>query len=468
MPRLGHKKSRLGCRQCKARHVKCDENKPCYNCSRHGILCSLVDPNAAVPVPPLGTATNSIQKRPSKVQLVERPKKEPSEDGSSPSQALPIESILNPSNASEESNSPQSSPDNFPFLTKFVYRRESVQANLWLKDLELMHHWMTDTADTLSQRDDLKHLWKKLGPKFAIDYTFLMHEILALSALQLALFNPEKHHEYFALGIHHQDHALRGIRKALGNITDANAAPLFGASTLITLSVFASRGQDALRPSPDPRVQEHEPKDTINDLADIFALIQGMGVVVAAAQMAVINGPFGVIFRDPAHETLSQPMFPQLIERIPNLLHFIEKECDLDEALRRELVAFVALMRDNVLRSMRPCMDNRELRFLFFWPLHLSPNFFNLLRKKSEPALVVLMHWAVILYAAEPRYWFLKGWSDRTIQAISDAVTDPVWRSAIEWPLKFAERHRTTPPRDDGPVDAHGLVRRNESSEALA
>ena len=76
-PRIGHKKSRQGCAQCKRRHVKvssvlssrllpscivttipcaygghrpslrannhaqCDEESPCSNCVRHGVACSL-------------------------------------------------------------------------------------------------------------------------------------------------------------------------------------------------------------------------------------------------------------------------------------------------------------------------------------------------------------------------------------------------------------------------------------------
>ncbi|KAF2636303.1 hypothetical protein P280DRAFT_510543 [Massarina eburnea CBS 473.64] len=460
MPRLGHTKSRNGCRQCKSRHVKCDEKKPCSNCVRHGVLCTLVDPNVAVPVPPVSSAGTAPQKRPSKTKLTERPKKEPQEGGSSPSQALPLDSILNPS--AEESNSPSSGADTFPFLTKFVYRRENVQTNLWLKDLELMHHWMAECADMLSQREDVRHIWKIVAPREAINHTFLMHEILAMSAFHLGSLYPEKHSEYFALGIHHQDHALRSIRKAIANITDANASPLFGASTLITLSVFASRGQDALRMSQDPVAHHTDTKNVITDLADIFALIQGMGVVVAAAQMTVMNGPFGGMFKDPAHETLAQPMFAQLLDRIPSLITFFESGCDLPSPLRRELLAFVALMRDNLLRAMRPCIDNRELRFLFYWPLHLSPNFLALLRQKNEASLVVLMYWAIVLYAAEPRYWFLAGWSDRTIKAISEAVTDPMWRGAIEWPLRFAERHRSTPPRDDRPVEANRKLQRPE------
>jgi hypothetical protein len=304
---------------------------------------------------------------------------------------------------------------------------------------------MAEATDTLSQRPDVKHMWKIIAPKLAISFTFLMHEILALSAFHLAFLDPDKRQEHFALGIHHQDHALRGMRKGLRDVSQNNASALFATSTLITISVWASRGQDAMDPGPTTQ-------SVFDDLADIFALIQGMGIVIGSAQMTIIQGPFGPMFRDPDYETASQPMFAQILENIPALSATIEKHESIDEDLRRELAAFVALIRDNLLRSCKPCMDNRELRFLFYWPLHLSPNFLTLLRQQHEGALTVLMYYAVVLYAAEPIYWFMQGWPDRTMSAISKAVVDPEWRAAIEWPLRFIERHRSTPPTQIGPV----------------
>lgn len=39
--------------------AQCDELKPCSNCTRHGVLCSLVDPNAAPPVPAPASSSGS-------------------------------------------------------------------------------------------------------------------------------------------------------------------------------------------------------------------------------------------------------------------------------------------------------------------------------------------------------------------------------------------------------------------------
>lgn len=302
---------------------------------------------------------------------------------------------------------------------------------------------MGEATDTISQRPDTRHMWRAIGPKIATTFTFLMHEILAFSAFHLAFLEPDKRREHFTLGMHHQDHALRGMRKGLRDVSQENASALFATSTLLTLSVWASRGQDAMDPGPTTQ-------NVFDDLADIFALIQGMGMVVGAAQMTILQGPFGQMFKDPDHETPAQPMFAQILEHVCALSTTVEQHESLDEDLRRELAAFVALIRDNLLRSSRPCMDNRELRFLFYWPLHLSPNFLHLLRQQHEGALTVLMYYAVVLYAAEPIYWFMQGWADRTMSGISKAVVDPEWRKAMEWPLHFIERHRSTPPAQIG------------------
>jgi hypothetical protein len=39
--------------------AQCDELKPCSNCARHGVLCSLVDPNAPPPVPTVASSSSS-------------------------------------------------------------------------------------------------------------------------------------------------------------------------------------------------------------------------------------------------------------------------------------------------------------------------------------------------------------------------------------------------------------------------
>ncbi|KAL5396340.1 hypothetical protein PMIN03_000734 [Paraphaeosphaeria minitans] len=438
MPRLGHKKSRTGCRQCKARHVKCDELKPCSNCARHGVLCSLIDPNAPPPVPTIAgsSSSNNSSSAPRKTA---KPKTE-LEDGNVLS-AIPAKNA-DQSTVTEPSDgdSPRSGSDNFPFITGFVKRREISEADLWLYDLEAMHHWMTEGVDTLSLSPHSTHIWRTVVSKEGLTHTFLLHEILALSSFQLAHNKPERRADYYAAGTHHQDHALRGMRKLLQNITEENAPSAFAASTLIPISVFASRGLDAVDP-------DAEPHNALDDLADIFNLIQGIGRVMAAAQMGIMmSGPFQHLFKEPVHETAPQPLFQKMLARIPILTALFDDDESLDEDTSRDLLGFVTGMRENLLRCCRPCLENRDMRFLFSWPFHLSPNFMFALRQRSPGALVIIMHWTIIVAFAARTYWFLRGWADRIVAAVTDELTEEPWREAIEWPLMHIDAQRVVPP----------------------
>lgn len=305
------------------------------------------------------------------------------------------------------------------------------------------HHWMIEGIDSFSQKDACRHMWRTAAVTEALIHNFLMHEILAFCAFHIARLRSDQRVEYYDLGVHHQDHALRGMRRALKNITVDNASSLFAASTLITVSVMASRGFEA------ELVVENIQK-VFDDLIDVFQLVKGIGGVLTASQISIINGPFRPIFVDGNQETPSQPIFVRLIERLPALTSFMEAQESIDGELRREFISYIGMMRDHLLWASKPCSDNREMRFLFYWPLNLGGNFFDLVRQQHEGALVLLMHWAVVLHAADSIHWFLHGWADRVRSAISAAVVDPEWRSGMEWPLQLMEAQaqaRATPPQ---------------------
>ena len=55
-PRKSHTKSRKGCRTCKKRHIRCDEDFPqCHNCTKHNCRCDYMDMPAAGEEPMKGS-----------------------------------------------------------------------------------------------------------------------------------------------------------------------------------------------------------------------------------------------------------------------------------------------------------------------------------------------------------------------------------------------------------------------------
>lgn len=265
-----------------------------------------------------------------------------------------------------------------------------------------------------------------------------MHEMLAFAAFSKAdkEQQQELRHEYYTFGVHHQDCAIRGLRRNIAATTSQEAAAIVATSTLLTLSVFASSGFEA----------EHNlsgtPLCAIEGLLNCFYLMQGMGNVLALAQATIVDSFLGPLVRDPSEVTPSQPLLMELLQQTPALVGFIRDKHDLPESERATYLATVAHFDPALSISLPPKVDNRELRFLFVWPLHINADFMSLLRQRRPGALVILMHYSTVLLAAEPRYWFMKNWGQRVLKACHESI-DESWLPAIQWPLSFLNSNAT-------------------------
>lgn len=276
-------------------------------------------------------------------------------------------------------------------------------------------------------------MWRVEAPKQANSHDFFMHEILAFAALHKAYQQPQDQRQpYYACGIHHQDLAIRGVREKLQNVTDEDAPAIVATSTLLTFSVFASTGFEAQTPATAPA-------NDIDSLVNAFHLMQGMGHVLALAQMAVRDSFLGPILRDPLEPTATQPVLLELQNHLPALIAFIEGNSDLSEAERKLYLATISLFDPAFQISLPARVDNRELRFLFFWPLQLGPEFMEAIQQRRSGAVVILMYYATIFHAAETRYWFMEGWGQRVTKACHQ-VLDQSWAPIVQWPLSFLEQ----------------------------
>jgi hypothetical protein len=298
------------------------------------------------------------------------------------------------------------------------------------------HHWTIEAFDELSQRDDMRHTWRVDAPRHAVAHTFLMHEILAFAALHKAYRVPEQRTEYYTMGIHHQDLSIRGVREKLQNVTSHEAAAIVATSTLLTLSVFASSGFEL------NFAEISSSQSAIDGILNIFNLMQGMGNVLALAQAHVTNSFLAPMFRDAVETIPSQPMLQELIQQLPNLSSFIDNRSELPVAEREEYRSVIGHFEPVLRMAILPMVDNRELRFLFFWPLHIGPTFLTFVRERRSGALTILMYYATVLYVSQSRYWFMQGWGKQLMRACFEKL-DHVWKPAAQWPASFLSHQST-------------------------
>src|ERR1700761_3072254 len=153
VPRLSHKKSKNGCRRCKARRVKCDELHPtCSNCHRHSVRCEYTNKffiehtsNAALPLNQLKDANKSPSSH------------------ASPSSSF--NELYHGGDAFESISDPD--------------RR--------LLELRLLHHFVSVVCHTFPAGDRrvLADMWKIDAVQLGFEHPFLMNSIFALASLHV-------------------------------------------------------------------------------------------------------------------------------------------------------------------------------------------------------------------------------------------------------------------------------------------
>ncbi|KAL0068328.1 transcription factor [Marasmius tenuissimus] len=171
-----HKKSRMGCVQCKKRRIKCDERRPvCSSCERRTADCV----------------------------FIEHPR--PSEnDNASDSLPKPEQMPTIARHQTTELQLARKSPTPPPFST------------LDMSSFKLFHHWCTDTSYTLAHSSSAMHGVQYTIPQLAFGQPGLMHVLLAIAASHMhhlfGLHALNADLDYNGLSIMHKSSAAQHIR----------------------------------------------------------------------------------------------------------------------------------------------------------------------------------------------------------------------------------------------------------------
>ena len=119
--------------------------------------------------------------------------------------------------------------------------------NFNMLDMELLHFWTTTSVEGFSDSRDSVELFRTTFVHLAFEYAFLMHEILALSALHLASIRPHDADLYVRASDTHVAIALALFQPQVAQLTPANCHACFAFST--TLFVHAWASQDVSKPT---------------------------------------------------------------------------------------------------------------------------------------------------------------------------------------------------------------------------
>ncbi|KAL1982967.1 hypothetical protein VTN96DRAFT_654 [Rasamsonia emersonii] len=393
--RRSHAKSRHGCLACKTRKVKCDEVRPqCSNCVKRQVDCEYASIG-----PILWT------------------------NGASSTAARSSTASLASSQQSDRTTSAENGLRIFENLSTESSASMPASKELNLDDLELMMQWCNSTYQTSSRDEKTDHIWRVRVPEEALSYPFLMHGILALSALHLARTSsdPQKRSNYLNSAISHQDQGLAEYRGRLNDINAANWRAMFVFSTIVTVYAFGY---------PHPPEWE-DPWTPVDDLRQVLLLTRGVQVVLSTTIPWVERSEFAIILQidDQVHPV------PDAVQAALDRLSEMNDICAQQQMEHHDHEACaIAIEQLGVMfgefEKEAPSLKNIAAR----WAIKVAGRYFDCLQARSPLALVILAHYCLILHRLR-EFWWAEGWSTRVLRAIWVLVDDR-WRQLMSWVME--------------------------------
>lgn len=386
---------------CRQHHAflqshQCDEQVPCLRCVKRGEECSLLASSVPEAPPP---ANSSVAGRSVKVR------------GSQNDEAFTI------------------------------------------ADIKLFHHFTTTTCHLLANPHSTSP-WLDRIPALALDHPFLLHEVMAVAAVELSHNDDDDDATtaatrlgagpggYLELARLHHARALAGLMPAITSQSTDLVAPVWACNSLFVPYYFATAVDvgsllfTARPPGP----------------AEWMLPLRGGVTLFKTHEDVLLNGLLGLHLRpyqdrcregeEAVSSNLSESNVMQMIGQLR--LHGemtaeegkeVEEQEQEQEHERTVMTQVFQLLRQCFAISDRGDAMGRKTACLTFCAM-APGEFFELLGRKRRAAWVVMAFWCLLLHRAEQGNWWLGFRKVRDLMEYIVKLLGPEAAELIRWPVE--------------------------------
>lgn len=286
-----------------------------------------------------------------------------------------------------------------------------------MNQLELILQWTNDTHRFFIRSEETRHIWRDLIVEEAFQAPFLMHGVLAVSALQLSLSRPEQQAFWLGIATAHKGQALPPFLASFADINTSNAKAMLGFAGLVVAFAFGS----ALTDGPDAD------KPSLGALNDAFGLCKGVQEITNSASQFLRESTFAPLL-NPAHPSVVIPhSTTEALDYLENMNSsaWLGKHYDA-ETYARSIKA---------LRDLTPYtyMQPTSMTLAAGWAIRSPAPYLDYLQNHEPFALVVHAHYCVFLHYARENC-FIQSWGSAVLRDIWH-ILDSTWKEHIRWPI---------------------------------
>ncbi|KAI6254947.1 hypothetical protein MCOR19_008553 [Pyricularia oryzae] len=435
--RRTHRKSRHGCQECKQRHQKCDELRPqCANCAITNRACHYEGDRPSLrqlPFPGITVDTNVIP----------------------PPNQVPSEAVQQPRILVDLGGSPQSRFDGEDDTS-------AAASAVNMDHMELMAHY-TFALSNPEIDQDFDRAATKMVLQAALDFPWLLHEVLAITSRQLVLARPERAAFYLAQASRLQTRALSLFNNRGGG---GGLQPTIDAANALAATLFASMlGRHLLVDTLESLLQRTgddvggaSSEAALDRFCHYLQVHNGLRVVASGAWPHLVESELW-----PLISLVGQLNTPRLSgqgnelrglsdwvreqHHAKNLTGTASAAADSngeeDEALKACLEAISLLQSglDNsglfsFSSSHHPLQQQRrrlhQHQMTFSWSVRCPAKFNQLVQQRRPVGLVILAHYAVLLHLSRD-LWLIGRSASRFFRVVTD-VLGPAYDAQLAWP----------------------------------
>lgn len=344
--RRSHTKSRSGCRECRRRHVKCDEKQPsCSRCMQRDVTC-----HYALRIEVYPSA------RRSQLRAVE-------------ADELNIKTVQDAGPSTID---------------------KSICLSTRPGELKLMHHWCTRTCYSFSPQ--LAELFRDHIGEVALRNEFLMKALLAVTSLHIASETRDviTSRAITRAALQYHSEAISGLRQRLHDITPSSCVALFACSAMIMVCAIVSPLL--------PTGLSDEIKSTSEAMLSVVDLMRGISSIIDVSRQWLLQGPLGEILRSsvPRKPSAIEKSFPaQELRELNNAC--LSNHCWMHDGRNKHRIFEDAILKlEDAFESGISMLP---------WLLKIDAEFMEELRKHDSMAVAIFMHWSVLLDRLDEMWW---------------------------------------------------------------
>lgn len=286
---------------------------------------------------------------------------------------------------------------------------------LAVADLELLYNYLRGDAFDIA-RGEREKVLRDRYVQTGFSFAYVLHSILAVSAIELAIHNPDRQAEMLVLGTRHRTASLRLATPHIADMKEDHALPLFVFSGMASIYAHA----EALLKTTS---EKNGSDDPIDGLVTCFELSRGIPQILEPHKHVVMNSWASPILNVPEwramlhNENRLDAMIPPLADFRRLIMKNFQSAGDRNQVMEsaQQLIAALAM-------NMEDDVDTNESHILVqMWQASMPDTVLNMIKTHCAVGLVFLLYYAALM-GSRAKLWWLHPWRFILLRAIREQL----------------------------------------------